>query len=126
MGGVDLSKLLALVIEDNKDQAEVIGKALQVAGFTTEIIHDGDEALARLAVVVPDLVILDLHLPGVSGTGIFLHIRADPRMAKTYVVIATVEPQTADIIRDQADLVLTKPIEFVRLYDLAVSLIPGT
>ena len=72
------------------------------------------------------LVILDLHLPGVSGTGILLQIRTDPRLSGTYVVVVTVEPQTADEIRDEADLVLVKPIEFVQLYDLAVRLISDT
>ncbi len=121
-----MNKPLALVIEDNEDQADILSKALQTAGFTTEVIHDGDEAVARLAVVVPDLVLLDLHLPGVSGTGILLKIRADPRLTKTRVVIATVEPQMADVLRDKADMVLAKPIEFGKLYDLAVSLVPGT
>ncbi len=121
-----MSTPLALVIEDNKDQAEILAKALQAANFETEIINDGNEAIARLGVVVPDLVILDLHLPGVSGTGILLQIRTDPRLAGTYVVVVTVEPQTADEIRDKADLVLIKPLEFVKLYDLAVRLISDT
>jgi len=118
-----LSNPLAVVIEDNEDQADILSKALQAAGFATEIIHDGDEAVARLKVIVPDLVLLDLHLPGVSGTGVLLQIRADPRLAGTRVVIATVEPQMANVLRDKVDVVLAKPIEFSRLYDLAVSLI---
>ena len=118
-----MSNPLAVVIEDNEDQADILSKALQAAGFATEIIHDGDEAVARLKAIVPDLVLLDLHLPGVSGTGVLLQIRADPRLAGTRVVIATVEPQMANVLRDKVDVVLAKPIEFSRLYDLAVSLI---
>lgn len=118
-----MSTPLAVVIEDNEDQADILSKALQAAGFATEIIHDGDEAVARLKAIVPDLVLLDLHLPGVSGTGVLLQIRADPRLAGTRVVIATVEPQMANVLRDKVDVVLAKPIEFSRLYDLAVSLI---
>ncbi len=118
-----MSNPLAVVIEDNEDQADILAKALQAAGFVTEIIHDGDEAVARLKVIVPDLVLLDLHLPGISGTGVLLKIRADPRLAGTRVIIATVEPQMADVLRDKADMVLAKPIDFTRLYDLAVGLI---
>ena len=118
-----MSNPLAMVIEDNEDQADILSKALQAAGFATEIIHDGDEAVARLKVIVPDLVLLDLHLPGVSGTGVLLQIRADLRLAGTRVIIATVEPQMANVLRDKVDMVLAKPIEFSRLYDLAVSLI---
>ena len=118
-----MSTPFALVIEDNEDQEDITAKALQTADFTTEVIHDGDDAVERLKVVVPDLVVLDMHLPGVSGTGILLQIRADPRLAGTRVVIATVEPEMADLVRDKADLVLTKPIEFGQLYDLAVSVV---
>ena len=121
-----MSTLFALVIEDNKDQADITAKALQAAGFTTKVILDGDDAVEQLNIVVPDLVVLDMHLPGVSGTGILLQIRADPRLAQTRVVIATVEPEMADLIRDKADVVLTKPIDFGQLYDLAVSLTSGT
>jgi DNA-binding response OmpR family regulator len=117
-----LSKLLALVIEDNVDQAEILAKSLQVAGFKTETINDGNAAVSRLGAVVPDLVVLDLHLPGVSGTGILLKIRADARLAHTRVIVVSVEPETAGFLQDEADLVLAKPIDFVQFGMAAVSL----
>jgi DNA-binding response OmpR family regulator len=117
-----LNKLLALVIEDNIDQAEILAKSLQTAGFKTEIINDGNAAISRLGAVVPDLVVLDLHLPGVSGTGILLKIRADARLAHTRVIVVTVEPETAGFLQDEADLILVKPIGFVQFGMAAVSL----
>jgi len=121
-----LSDPLALIIEDNEDQADILAKALQAAGFETEIIHDGYKALRRLEVIVPDLVILDLYLPRVSGTGILLQIRADPRLAGTWVIVVTVEPELADLLQDMADRVLVKPIDFAELRDLAARLYPAT
>ena len=115
-------KSLALVIEDNVDQAEILAKSLQVAGFKTEIINDGNSAVSRLGAVVPDLVVLDLHLPGVSGTGILLRIRGDPRLAYTRVIVVTLEPETAGFVQDEADLVFVKPIDFVQFGIAAVSL----
>ena len=117
-----MSKLLALVIEDNVDQAEILAKSLQIAGFKTETINDGNAAVSRLGAVVPDLVVLDLHLPGVSGTGILLKIRADARLAHTRVIVVSVEPETAGFLQDEADLVLVKPIDFVQFGMAAVSL----
>ena len=67
-----MSHPLALIIEDNQDQAEILAMALQAAGFETEIIQDGYEALRRLEAIVPDMVVLDMYLPRVSGTGILL------------------------------------------------------
>jgi DNA-binding response OmpR family regulator len=117
-----LSNRLALIIEDSQTQAIILAEALQAAGFEVEIIATGDAALARLADVVPDVVVLDLHLPGVPGTDILRHIRAEARLGQTHVIVVTSEPQTADVIQDEADLVLLKPVDFAQLRDLAARL----
>jgi len=120
-----MSNPLALVIEDDQDQADIFAYALEMAEFETETIPDGRAALERLAQVVPDLVVLDLHLPYVSGDEILQYIRADARLADTKVLLATANPQMADVLQDQSDLVLLKPISFVQLRDLAKRLRPA-
>ena len=117
-----MSNQLALIIEDSQTQALIMAEALRAAGFQTEVISTGDAAIERLAAVVPDIVVLDLHLPGVSGTDILRHIRAEARLEQIRVIVVTVEPQAADIIQDEADLVLLKPIDFAQLRDLAARL----
>lgn len=113
----------ALVIEDDKDTATFFAKALEMAGCNTEIIRVGDVAVARLAVTTPDLVVLDLHLPGIAGTDILRRIRTDARLAETRVIIVTGDPLEAEGVRDQADLVLIKPVGFDQLRGLAARLI---
>jgi len=120
-----MSNPLALIIEDDPDAATIFSEALQAAGFETEIVRTGDKALKRLAVTTPDAVVLDLHLPHVSGTDILRQIRADARLAKTRIIIATADPRMAELLRDQADLVLLKPISFSQLRDLAARLRPA-
>lgn len=120
-----MSNPLALIIEDDPDAATIFSEALQAAGFETEIVRTGDKALKRLAVTTPDAVVLDLHLPHVSGTDILRQIRADARLAKTRMIIATADPRMAELLRDQADLVLLKPISFSQLRDLAARLRPA-
>ena len=115
---------LALIIEDDENQAPIFAQALKMAEFETETIHDGQTALERLAVVVPDLVLLDMHLPYVSGDTILSQIRADERLAKTRVMLATADAYMAENLRDQSDLVLLKPISFTQLQDLAKRLRP--
>ena len=68
-------KPLALIIEDDKRQSTVFDHALRQAEFETEVIRDGEQALARLAVTIPAVVILDLHLPKVSGEDVLQQIR---------------------------------------------------
>jgi CheY-like chemotaxis protein len=117
-----MSNPVALIIEDHAESATIFAEALREAGFETEIIHSGEIALSRLAVVTPDVVLLDLNLPRVAGTDILHQIRADPRLAKTRVIVATAYPELAEDIQDEADLVLFKPVSFSQLRSLAARL----
>jgi two-component system response regulator RegX3 len=101
---------LVLIVEDDEKLADVFSLALQAADFETEMVRDGAAALAWLAKSVPDVVILDLHLPYVAGPDILRQIRADTRLSKTKVILVTADDRLADVLREQADLVLLKPI----------------
>jgi two-component system phosphate regulon response regulator PhoB len=114
-----VSKLLALVIEDHADSAIIFTEAVKRAGFEVETIREGNTALHRLADVEPDIVILDLNLPHVSGMEILQQIRSDPRLAKTRVVVVTAHAEKADSVRGQADMVLLKPVAFSQVRKLA-------
>ncbi len=117
-----MSSRFALIVEDDNDLAIIFAMALQEAGFETQIARAGDTALMWLASTEPDVVVLDLHLPRVSGEEILRHIRSQDRLAGTKVIIATADPRLADFLADQADLVLIKPIGFSQLRDLAARL----
>ncbi|MFQ6101822.1 MAG: response regulator [Anaerolineae bacterium] len=109
----------ALIVEDDYDLSNIFAEALQAAGFETEVIRAGDVALEWLAVTAPDIVVLDLHLPGVAGPDILQYIRADPRLTKTPVIVATAHPHMAESLRKEANLVLIKPVSFSQLRDLS-------
>ena len=115
---------VALIIEDDLNLATIYAEALRMAEFETEIVHDGQTALARLTVTTPTVVLLDLHLPYVSGQTILQQIRADKRLAKTRVLLATADSLKAESLQGEADLVLLKPISFHQLRDLAKRLRP--
>lgn len=68
---------------------------------------------------MPAVVVLDLHLPRISGEQILNHIRADSRLAHTCIIVATADPVKADALAEQTDLVLIKPISFGQLRDMA-------
>ncbi|MEW5867824.1 MAG: response regulator [Chloroflexota bacterium] len=113
------TKPLAFVIEDYEDQMIVFRTALELAGYEIETISDGTVAQKRLAESLPDLIVLDLHIPGVPGDALLKQIRADPRLAKTRVMVATADALLAEELHDQADLVLLKPVSFAQLRQLA-------
>ncbi len=112
-------KPIALVVEDNVDQNLVFTMALNKAGFSTESIHNGTDAQQRLKEIIPQIVILDLHLPDIDGNVILGQIRSDRRLAKVNVVLATADAAFADALQAEAELVLLKPVSFSQLSELA-------
>ena len=113
------SKPFALIIEDDKKQATVFSQALRMADYETEVVRDGQIAIERLAATEPNMVVLDLHLPHLSGRDILQQIRSDDRLQNTRVILATADALLAKTISGEADLVLLKPISFNQLRDLA-------
>jgi DNA-binding response OmpR family regulator len=109
----------ALIIEDDADLAIIFAEAIKAAGFETQIIRDGRIALTQLVTSAPSIVVLDLHLPNVSGATILDRIRADARLTQTLVIVTTADARLADMLQTKADLVLVKPISFGQLRDLA-------
>jgi DNA-binding response OmpR family regulator len=117
---MNMVKPIALVVEDDEDIATLAATALESAGFEAETFADGESALARLEQVVPALVLLDLNLPGVSGTEVLETIRASARLEDVRVILATADPVTAEPLEEKADLVLLKPFSFDQLHDFGV------
>jgi CheY-like chemotaxis protein len=109
---------LALVIEDDEDLSAIFAEALQNAGYEVETLRDGALARQRLAEVIPSIVLLDMHLPKVTGPELLTEIRSDPRLSGIRVVVTTADARLGDEFREVADFVLIKPISFVQLRDL--------
>jgi DNA-binding response OmpR family regulator len=119
---MNTEKPAALIIEDDEDLSIIFTEALNAAGFQTETIRNGQLALDRLHAVTPEVVSLDMHLPGVSGLDILKFIRSEKRLALTNVVVTTADAVMAEQVRDTADFVLIKPITFGQLRDLTARL----
>jgi DNA-binding response OmpR family regulator len=118
-----MTKPLALIIEDDPQLSQIFSLSLRTE-FETETIIDGNTALARLAEVVPSVVVLDLNLPGTSGKNILSQIRGDKRLSTARVILATADALQANALSEEADVVLLKPISPVQLRELALRLRP--
>ncbi|HET9910956.1 MAG TPA: response regulator [Anaerolineales bacterium] len=117
-----MTKPLALIIEDDLEIAKILSLSLK-GEFEVEILADGNAAIARLAQVVPVLIMLDLHLPDVSGMDVFAHIRSDARFHGTKIILCTADALRAEALQSQVDLVLLKPISPSQLRELASRMI---
>jgi CheY-like chemotaxis protein len=116
---------IALIIEDDEDLASIFAEALRGIDYTVEHIADGKLAQERLkSGSVPFVILLDMHLPHISGGDLLGIIKQDSRFEKTMIIITTADARMGDMYRDQADFVLIKPISFVQLRDIAARLKP--
>ena len=103
--------------------ATIFAESLKLADCNPELIYNGNTALDRLSLTVPDLVLLDLHLPGVTGVQILRHIRADKRLKHTLVIIISADVVLIKNLQDEADLGLIKPVGVKELGNHAISLL---
>ncbi|OQY37587.1 MAG: hypothetical protein DRI56_06685 [Chloroflexota bacterium] len=116
-------KPIALIIEDDSDQAEIFTQALRQAGYETHTSYDGKDGLKCIRELRPHIVILDLHLPFLQGDEILKIVRQDPEIKDTKIILATANPQWAEPLREESDLVLIKPVAFGQLQILATRLL---
>lgn len=114
-----MSKLHVLIIEDDRDTAELFATVLGLVGFECEIVLSAREALTRLAATVPDLILLDMRLgQGLGGEDILYQIRSNPRLDQARVIVITAYPSMAAPVTNLADLILLKPVEVDQLKTL--------
>jgi two-component system, OmpR family, phosphate regulon response regulator PhoB len=78
-----------LIIEDERDLAELLAFNLQQAGYATTLAHDGVDGLAKALTDPPDLAILDLMLPGLLGTEVCRRLRQERATASVPVLMLT-------------------------------------
>ncbi len=102
-----------LVVEDDRGQALFAQSILHGAGMQADVEMEADKVLAAIARFQPDLVLMDLHMPGRDGMSLTQDIRATPALASLPVVFLTGDPDPEkqyEVLESGADDYLTKPI----------------
>jgi DNA-binding response OmpR family regulator len=101
-----------LIVEDDKDIADLIAHYLQKAGHTIDMCASGPAALATIAAAPPALVLLDLMLPGLDGLNVCQTLRRNPQTASIPIIMLTARGEEAERIaglEQGADDYVTKP-----------------
>lgn len=109
-----------LVCDDEPYMVESVSYVARKAGFEVLTAEDGDSALATARRERPDLVFLDIMMPGLSGDEVCRRLKTDPSTSRMYVVILTARGQEEDERRAMAmgaDEFMTKPFSPRKLRD---------
>ena len=107
-----------LIIEDEADAAELFAEMMRVSGLRVLKTSSSTPALSLIATEKPDIIILDIMMPDVSGLDILRQMRRDPGLAKIPVVVVSAKSMPADIrigMEAGASTYLTKPVGFLEL-----------
>ena len=107
-----MTKQHVLVVDDEEDILELVEYNLAKAGFKVAGVTTGEAALEAARTQVPDLVVLDLMLPGVDGLEVCRLLKRDARTWAIPVVMLTAKGEEADVVRGLelgADDYVTKP-----------------
>ena len=85
-----------LIIEDEKDLAELLAFNLEKEGYAATCAHDGIRGFEQASTEIPDLILLDMMLPGLLGTEVCKALRKDPRTAQIPIIMITAKGDEID------------------------------
>ena len=115
-----------LVVEDNELNLKLFCDLLRVHGFVAEPVRDGREAVARAREVQPDLIIMDIQMPHVTGYELILELKADEDLRRIPVMAVTAYAGRDDEDRIRAagaDSYVSKPISLMRFMEAVNALV---
>ena len=113
-----MSQKTVLIIEDEEDAADMFAEMMRVSGYRVLKKSSSTPALRMLTAEKPDVVILDIMMPEISGLEILRQMRQDPVLANLPVVVVSAKSMPADIkigMEAGASMYLTKPVGFTEL-----------
>jgi CheY-like chemotaxis protein len=116
-----------LLVDDNVDAAEGLRRILQLHGHAVSMAHDGPAALEAARASTPDLVLLDIGLPGMDGYEVVRRLRAEPELRRSYIAALSGYGQDQDRRRSRDagfDAHLTKPVATEQLLSLLAEAAP--
>ncbi len=104
-----------IVVEDEPDAAELFAEMMRVNGFRVVKSHSSSPAINLIASEMPDVVILDVMMPDISGIEVLKFMRREPNLVHIPVIVVSAKGMPSDIktgLDAGASIYLTKPVGF--------------
>ena len=103
---------MILVADDNEDNLQIISRILRSNGFEVVVERNGKDALDRARETHPELIVMDIMMPEMSGTEVLERLRESPHTSRIPIILLTAMAQNDDVIAGYqigADYYMTKP-----------------
>lgn len=113
-----MSQLSIVVIEDNAALSQMIKRRLEHLNYAVHLADSGETGKDTCRKIKPDIILLDIHLPGKDGWTIATELKSDPATKSTPIIAVTAHAMAGDrekAIRSGCDDYVTKPIDFPTL-----------
>ncbi|MBN2063485.1 MAG: response regulator, partial [Sedimentisphaerales bacterium] len=113
-----MAKENILIVDDEEDVLELLEYNLKKEGYRTEKAVSGEEALQKVRITNPDLIVLDLMLPGIDGLSVCKSLKNDSKTQNIPIIMLTAKGEEADIVVGLelgADDYMTKPFSMREL-----------
>jgi len=107
-----------MIIEDEADAAEMFAEMMRVNGFRVLKMYSSTPAIPMITMEKPDVVILDIMMPDISGLEVLRYMRREPDLSRIPVIVVSAKSMPGDIkngLDAGASLYLTKPVGFLDL-----------
>lgn len=107
-----------MIIEDEADAAEMFAEMMRVNGFRVLKMYSSTPAISMILQEKPDVVILDVMMPDISGLEVLRYMRREPTLSRIPVIVVSAKSMPGDIktgLEAGASLYLTKPVGFLDL-----------
>ena len=107
-----------MVVDDNHDWSEALSESLEILGYQTQVAHDAFEALEKVTQFKPQVMLIDIGMPGMDGYELVRKLRAIEELGQPKLIAVTGMAQEADRVRalDAGfDRHFVKPLDLARL-----------
>jgi two-component system phosphate regulon response regulator PhoB len=107
-----MAKETVMIVDDEQDICELIAYNLEREGYSVTMVNSGEDAIAHTQKILPDIIVLDLMLPGIDGLGVCKQLKMNEATSEIPIIMLTAKTEDSDIISGLevgADDYITKP-----------------
>ena len=119
---------LVLIVDDSPTEVHQMSAILEAAGYEVETAADGDEAIRKARTLRPDLILMDIVMPGMDGFRATRELRNDPKTSAIPVIMVSSKDQESDMVwgmRQGAVDYIVKPVSAAQLRKKAQAALPA-